>query len=216
MKGDKLVIKDEHRRAAQGIMDLLVAELRAHRGKYVLTIAGESGGGKSEIAAVLAEMIAGRGSECLIIQQDDYFIYPPQTNLNRRLEDIGWVGTTEVRLDLLDQNLADILAGKDEIEKPLALFVEDCIVTERIKVAGVRVIIVEGTYTSLLRNVQCRVFLEQDYHHTRPARLERAREAQDDFLEQVLQIEHEIISQHKAAADIIVRHDYSAARRERQ
>ena len=53
-----------------------------------------------------------------IIQQDDYFVYPPLTNLKMRQKDIGWVGTSEVKLELLDQNLADILAGKDEIKKP--------------------------------------------------------------------------------------------------
>ncbi|MCL0087174.1 hypothetical protein M1O24_00150 [Dehalococcoidia bacterium] len=212
MKGDKLIIKDEHRRAALGIMDLLWPELETHRGKYILTIAGESGSGKSEIAAVLAEMLAQRGIETLIIQQDDYFIYPPQTNLRMRLKDIGWVGESEVRLELLDQNLGEILAGKDEIEKPLAMFDEDCITTERIKVSGVGVIIVEGTYTTLLRNAQSRVFIDRDYHHTREARLERGREAQDAFLEQVLQIEHEIISRHKSAAGIIVGWDYSVSR----
>ena len=195
MKGDKLIIKDEHRRAALGIMDLLWPELEAHRGKYILTIAP--------------------GIESRIIQQDDYFIYPPQTNLRMRLKDIGWVGESEVRLELLDQNLGEILAGKDEIEKPLAMFDEDCITTERIKVSGVGVIIVEGTYTTLLRNAQSRVFIDRDYHHTREARLERGREAQDAFLEQVLRIEHEVISRHKSAADIIVWRDYSVAKSER-
>ena len=71
MKRDKLIIKDEHRRAALGIMDLLWPELEAHRGKYILTIAP--------------------GIESRIIQQDDYFIYPPQTNLRmRRRTSVGW------------------------------------------------------------------------------------------------------------------------------
>ena len=74
------------------------------------------------------------------------------------------------------------------------MFDEDCVIAERIKVAGAGVIIVEGTYTTLLRNAQSRVFIDRDYHHTREARLE-----------QVLRIEHEAISRHKSAADIIVR-----------
>ena len=214
MKGDKLVIKDQHWRAAQGIMDLIRTELESHPGKYVLTIAGESGSGKSEIASVLAEIISEHGYETLVIQQDDYFIYPPQTNLKMRLKDISLVGSSEVRLELLDQNLDGILEGNEEIEKPLAMFDEDCIITEKVKVSGVGVIVVEGTYTTLLRNAQCRVFLDRDYHHTRSARLERGREAQDDFLERVLQIEHQIISRHKSAADIIVGSDYFVVRRE--
>jgi hypothetical protein len=43
---------------------------------------------------------------------------------------------------------------------------------------------------------------------TRESRATRSREKQDDFLEQVLRIEHKIISKHKARAHIIVTRDY--------
>ena len=39
-------------------------------------------------------------------------------------------------------------------------------------------------------------------------RLERAREAQDDFLERVLEIEHRIISAHKNRADYLIDKQY--------
>lgn len=67
-----------------------------------------------------------------------------------RRKDINHVGLSEVRLDLLDQNLQDILAGREEIEKPLVIYEKDRICKERIKMEGVRVIIVEGTYTTTL------------------------------------------------------------------
>ncbi len=118
-------------------------------GKYILTIAGESGSGKSEIAAVLAEMLAERGIESLIIQQDDYFIYPPQTNLKMRLKDNRRVGISEVRLELLDRNMLDILSGKDEIEKPLAMFDEDCVRVIRIPAGPWELIRKEDIYEIL-------------------------------------------------------------------
>ena len=36
----------------------------------------------------------------VVLQQDDYFRLPPKSNHQKRLDDILWVGTGEVRLDL--------------------------------------------------------------------------------------------------------------------
>jgi len=56
------------------------------------------------------------GIKSIIIQQDDYFVYPPKTNAKMREKKISHVGLSEVRLELLNQNLRDILKGKDEID----------------------------------------------------------------------------------------------------
>ncbi len=210
MQGDKLIINDNHRRAAGGIFDILVPCLEGHRGVYVITIAGESGSGKSEIAAVLAESLSQNGVPNTILQQDDYFVYPPKTNAQKRRENIGHIGPTEVRLDLLDSNLADIISGKTDIEKPLVIFEEDRIDSEILNTAGIEAVIVEGTYTTLLENADMRVFIDRTFEDTKEDRALRGREAQDKFLERVLTIEHEIISTHKARADVIVTKDYNA------
>jgi uridine kinase len=52
------------------------------------------------------------------------------------------------------------------------------------------------------------VFINLTYRETLQSRLERAREAQDDFLERVLEIEHRIISAHKSRADYLVDKQY--------
>jgi uridine kinase len=144
----------------------------------------------------------------VIVQQDDYFIYPPRTNAATRREDIDWVGTSEVRLDLMDENLKQIRDGAATIVKPLVDFDADSIGEETIELDGVDVVLVEGTYTTLLRNADRRVFIDRSYVDTRAARELRAREAQDDFLERILTIEHVIISSHKGRADLIVTRDY--------
>jgi uridine kinase len=125
-----------------------------------------------------------------------------------RRQDIGWVGTGEVHLDLMDQNLADIIAGENTIDKPLVAFDEDRIDSERLSLEGVRVAIVEGTYTTCLENVHQRVFNARNYMDTKQARQKRAREKQDESLEKILRIEHEIISAQRSRADIIVNADY--------
>ncbi len=209
MIGDKLIIKEEHRKAARGIAALVLPKIGRAKGRYTITVAGESGAGKSEIAQALADRLEEEGVKSVILQQDDYFIYPPKTNDRKRREDPSHLGPEkEVRLDLIDENLRDILDGKKEIEKPLVIYQEDRITTERMNVEEAKVGIAEGTYTTLLDNVNTRVFIDRVYTDTKAARLERAREEQDDFLEKVLKREHEIISKHKARADIIVTKDF--------
>lgn len=213
MLGDKLLIKEEHIKAAKGINELLLSEIEKaieNKEKFVITISGESGAGKSEIAASLAQQLIENGIKSIILQQDDYFVYPPKTNDMMRRKNINHVGTSEVKLDLLDQNLRDILNGKKSIEKPLVIYEEDRAIMETITVEGVSVVIVEGTYTTLLENVQKRVFIDRIYLETTAARKERAREEQDEYLERILKIEHDIISKHKAKADIIVNRDFEA------
>lgn len=127
-----------------------------------------------------------------------------------REKDIGHVGTSEVRLDLMDRHLKDFLEGKNEIRKPLVYFEEDRISEEVLDLEGVKVAIAEGTYTTALDNVKLHVFIDRTYEDTRTVRARRAREAQDDFLEKILEIEHRIISANKARTQILVTGDYEA------
>jgi uridine kinase len=208
MRGDKLVIRQWHRQAAQKVAELLGPHLIAEKKKATISVAGESGAGKSEIASVLADALKDHGLSCAILQQDDYFVYPPKTNESMRRKDMGHVGLSEVRLDLLDQHLLEFLNGGSEIRKPLVIFEEDRIIEETLSVDLPQVLIAEGTYVTGLENVTKRVFIDRTYEDTRESRAARSREKQDDFLEQVLRIEHEIISKHKKLAHIIITRDH--------
>ena len=214
MKGDKLFIQEEHVRAARQVMSLLLPQITSTQSKFIAAIAGESGSGKSEVAAALAELLSEKGLTSIVLQQDDYFVYPPKTNAGMRQKDIRHVGLSEVRLALLDQNLEDIVAGKNEIEKPLVVFDEDRITAERVKLEEIKAVIVEGTYTTMLKNVNQRVFIDRVYVDTREARKRRSREDQDELLERILEIEHGIISSHKPQADIIITKDYEVRKNE--
>ena len=214
MKGDKLVIREEHVKAARQIAELLLPEIAGVEGKFVITIAGESGSGKSETASALSKLLSERSVASAILQQDDYFVYPPRTNAAMRRRDIDHVGTSEVRLALLDENLREVLEGHNNIEKPLVFFDEDETTTETVELQEIKVVIVEGTYTTLLKNVHRRVFIDRTYVDTREARKRRERDEQDEFLERVLWIEHGIISSHRLQANIIVSRDYEVRRNE--
>jgi uridine kinase len=212
MIGDKLVIQDVHRKAARGVLALLGPAIEACQGRYALAIAGESGSGKSETAAALAEQLREGGVKSVVFQQDDYFVFPPKTNTEMRKRAINHVGPSEVRLELLDRHIQEALDGKEAVRKPLVLYEEDRITAETLSLGGVKVVIAEGTYTTLLKNVQARIFIDRTYRETRRARGERGRETQDEWLESILALEHTIISAHKEQAQLLVSRDYDVVR----
>ncbi len=205
MIGDKLVITEYHlsngRKVALAFAELLKKSDRT----FTIAVAGESGSGKSETAATTAQELEKLGKKVLILGQDDYFVLPPKSNSARRLEGIDWVGPGEVRLDLLDEHLAAAKRGDTSITKPLVHFKENKIGEEIVSLEGVNVVIAEGTYTSILEEVDFRAFIDRTYHDTLKHRKKRARDpAEGEFINRVLEIEHEIISAHKARADIVL------------
>jgi uridine kinase len=210
MKGDILKIKPHHTAAARAVYDLLREEVKRAPGRFVLAVGGESGSGKSETAAELARLASEDGVPAVVLQQDDYFLLPPKTNARRRRADFSWVGRGEVRLALLDEHLGRLRdAAVAALEKPLSRFEEDELAAEVVPLAGVKLVVVEGTYTPALASPDRRLFIDRDYRATRAARAERAREGQDDFLERVLAREHELIAPLKDRADIVINPDYS-------
>lgn len=205
MIGDKLVITEYHRSAAAAIFNKLEKILADAEKPVAVTVAGESGCGKSETAAVLAELCNVAGYKALVLQQDDYFVYPPKTNHRKREEDLNWVGPQEVKLDLIEENIEAIKnSSEPELTKPLVNYDEDSVSSEKISVEGVKVIVVEGTYTTTLKNADLKAFIDRDYRQTKKARLKRSRDPHTDFLENVLSIEHEVISAHKKLAHIVI------------
>ena len=204
MRGDKILVQEKHRKASTDLAQVLFPLSRKIDGRYAISIGGASGSGKSELAVALAESLGEDGIGTTIIQQDDYFVYPPKTNDSRRRQDISRVGFAEVRLDLLDDHVKSILNGARTLDKPLVVYEEDRITQETRPLDGVDVVIIEGTYTTLLKNVHSRVFIARTYKQTLSARLKRDREPPDPFLDRVLRIEHRIISNHRHFAGIIV------------
>lgn len=214
MKGDVLIISDDHRKAARQAFGIIKEEIKGRNKKISITVAGESGAGKSEIAASLAEELDKGGFKTYVFQQDDYFVFPPKSNAEERKKDINHVGTSEVKLGLLDEHIDKARKSEGTITKPLVIFDEDRITSEEMDPSGFDVFIAEGTYTTLLDNADFRVFIDRDVNETRAARMKRNREKQDEFLEGILEIEHNIISNHKGLADIIITKDYEAVKNE--
>jgi uridine kinase len=205
MIGDKLIIEPYHTERAQELCQILQEQIQIG---FSITVAGESGAGKSELASELARLLNEQSVKTGILQQDDYFVFPPKTNHEMRRRNVEQVGPYEVKLDFLDSNLRSFKRGESPIYKPLVIFEEDRITTEEIDTSEFMVMIAEGTYTSLLKFVDFRVFIDRDYHHTLEARKKRARDKFDDFMRDVLEREHQVISQHKSMANAVVLADF--------
>jgi len=162
-EGDVLVIESHHRRVADGLARELIPAIRARGRRCAVTVAGESGCGKSETAAALSQQLAGSGIPSIVLGQDDYFALPPRSNDARRRTDPEWLGPhVEVRLDLLQANVDAALAGADSIEKPVVDYDANTVSTEQVSLAGITAVLVEGTYVSLLRHVDCRIFIDRN------------------------------------------------------
>jgi uridine kinase len=160
MIGDIVVPGAQHTAAAKAVFEIL--KDRIDDSRRAITIAGESGAGKSEIAVELSRIFLENGRKSFILQQDDYFFLPPRTNdLNRR-KSIRNVGLGEVNLVLMNEHIRRFkFSSSEKIEKPLVLFRENRVTKETIQTADLQILIAEGTYTSLLNNADFHVFIDR-------------------------------------------------------
>lgn len=211
MKGDVILVEEHHKRAARLIVPHILDKITEKAARYIITVAGESGSGKSETGKAIADELATHGIQAVILGQDDYFVLSPRMNDAKRREDPEWLGPhVEVKLDLLNQHLKDAIAGKTAIVKPLIEYENPVIGEETISLEGMKVVIAEGTYTSLLKHVDTRVFIARNRLETLEHRKKRSRagEADDPFIENVLVTEHKIIAGHKHLADFVITKEY--------
>ncbi len=207
MIGDKLVLEEGHKIVGQKICDAISDEILKHKAngsKYTISIAGESGAGKSEIAFVLHEKLKEKGINTEVLAQDDYFVFPPKTNHRFRGINIEQTGLSEVKLDLIDANLLSFKQKVDKIYKPLVIYDDDKITHEEFDVGSLDCLIAEGTYTTSLKYIDKRVFIDRTYFDSEEKRKKRARDKDADFINDVLEREHQIILKHKKLANIII------------
>lgn len=214
MKGDVLVLEKHHVDAGEEIASYIMPKIKNIKRRYIVTVSGESGSGKSETAKALSDALNNRNVKCAVLCQDDYFILPPKSNDKKRREDDAWLGPhAEVKMSLLNQHILEALSGAGTIVKPLVNYNDNSISQELLDLEGIKVVIIEGTYTALLRHVDCKVFINRNRLDTLEHRQKRNRgnEANDPFIEDVLKIEHKIIAGHQYLADIIISKDFKVS-----
>ncbi len=115
--------------------------IEADADRYVITVAGESGSGKSETGKAIADELGACGISTVLLGQDDDFVLPPTSNdAKRRADDTRLGPHVEVRLDILEQNLLDTLELRRERNRGKEVgdpFIEDVLLEHQI-IAGHR------------------------------------------------------------------------------
>lgn len=215
MKGDVVLLQERHITAARAIVAGIIDQINSKSSRFVITVAGESGSGKSETALAISNELTKFGIKSIVLGQDDYFYLPPKLNSAKRHEDPDWLGPhVEINFSALEQNLIDAVENKAAIEKPLVDYNANKIESETINLDNVKVVIAEGTYTSLLKHVDIKVFISRDWMKTLEDRRIRNRgnEVNDPFTEQILATEHKIIAGHKQLADFLISDEFEVMR----
>lgn len=211
MKGDIIILEEHHKKAAYTIVSQIVEKIKHKSTRYTISVAGESGSGKSETAVALADELEKYGVKSVVLAQDDYFHLPPKSNDLKRKEDPEWLGPhTEIKFDILENNLKDAINWKDEITKPLIDYNQNSVEEMKVNLIGIKVVIAEGTYTSLLKHLDTRIFIARNRLDTLEHRIKRNRgnEIRDSFTEQILITEHKIIAGHRQLADFVITKEY--------
>jgi uridine kinase len=176
----------------------------------IITIAGESGCGKTTLGRAMEQVFTLKGYKTLLLHQDDYFKLPPKQNHQQRVDDFSKIGVEEVLIDQLDQDIRKIKQKKDfKLTIPVMNWVTDTREFKQIDIKGTQVVIIEGTYTTLLKEADHRIFMSASHEQTRQNRINRNRETVTDFIEKVLEKESSIIQSHKPLSDIILSPDGS-------
>jgi uridine kinase len=179
--------------------------------RLVIGVAGESGSGKSTAAAQLAELLNGRGIPTAFINQDNYFVRPPRTNHEFRLQDLASVGPQEVQLALIAEHVRAFREGRT-VTTPVVNYPENRFDSVSRDFAGLQVLIVEGTYTLMIDGLDVRVFLEATHRDTHERRLARNRDIWEPIIDTILDIEHRLIAPQADRAHWLIDRDFHLRR----
>lgn len=181
-------------------------ELRTSSTRLVIGFAGESGSGKTETARAVADALTQAGRPALLLHQDDYFHRPPATNHAWRETDLAHVGPHEVDRPRLAALVEAFRRGENGVAGQVVDYANDRFLPATLDFGAIAVLCLEGTYVLSLPGLDRRVFLAATHEETRARREARARAASEltPFVARVLAIEHAIIRQQQAIADVVI------------
>lgn len=205
---ESIEIKQDYFGLSHKIIAALEKQSLLNKKKAVIGICGESGSGKSVTAKCLKLTLEKSGIFSLILHMDCYFKLPPKNNHEKRKEDIAWVGVGEVKMDLWQSHINAFKSNAENLTLPVVDYEKNLFFDYQQNLEQVSVLIVEGGYAFYLEELDYKIFLEKNYKDTLEARRSRTREVYDPFVEQVLAIEHNLVSSCQHKADMSITKDY--------
>ena len=221
MIGDKPLIGESHLMRAGLIFPELLA--RAQKtDKFVVAIGAGSGAGKSEIGALTGSRFIQAGLPAYVLSCDNYPHLPPRTNEKQRTDLFAaggeqalrqYLGTTqEIDFHRLEGIVAAFKRGEPQVDLRIINNPENRVEFERkpLDVSGLKVLVLEGTWSHKIAGVDCKVFLATNPEETKAHRIARARDKGllegegFKFTEMVLKIEQETLDRLKQQADLVI------------
>lgn len=224
MPGDQIRIGDSHISKAQTVFPVLIDKLNhmkeddPSRSKFVVSVYGGSGVGKSEIASLLSFYLNDAGIPSYIMSGDNYPHRIPKYNDAER-ERIHAEGGVEALTSYLGSELE---INFKEVNEILRLFhsgeeviylrrmgrAETELWYEPVRLGGAEVLVLEWTHgnNDHLRGIDIPIFLSSTPAETLAHRIRRGRDGNPDspFITMVLGIEQDLLTSQVQKAGIIV------------
>jgi uridine kinase len=206
MQNQVITITDKHRAAAQLILERVLIERTP---KFIMTVTGEVGTGKSTVSYLLAKLLKDLGIRTKIMDLDNYYKTSPLDRKEWRLKHgLDHVGPEEYNWNKIYENIEDFKQSK-KATMPLVDLLTDYVDELTTDFSGVDILIIKGLYSIKCKESKIRVFIELSYQDALDQNLYVASETTDDFRLKVMQKEQEMVRLLKKDANFFIDFDNS-------
>jgi|APDOM4702015159_1054818.scaffolds.fasta_scaffold04498_1 uridine kinase len=204
MLNDVVTIEKKHTNAANTLYDRVI---RDRKTKFIVTISGEVGTGKCEIAHELGRKLIEQGISVKLLHMDNYYHIPPLERLEwRKKQGLEKIGYDEYDWDKINKIIDDFRMNKKSVIPVVDLFTQkvDQLHTD---FKDIEILIIEGLYSIRINQSDLRVFIELTYEDTWDEQKLTHKEVLDDFRMEVLAHEHKAVQSLKGLADFYIDFD---------
>jgi uridine kinase len=210
MLGDILLINDMHKSAADAIAKQVLSE----RGKmpksykFILSISGEAGSGKSELSHSIALHLKKEHIRVKVIHTGNYYkVQPLLITEWRKTKGIESVGMSEYDWNLLSRNIEDYKEERESMMPCIDVVPEqvDKLITDFKKIDF---LIISGLYAIKADGADLRVFVDLSYKEILAIKNINPKDFADEFHLKVLEKEHQNVQSLKPLADLIINKNY--------
>lgn len=205
MTGDKLILKPIHYKKSKQVLKALIPFY--FREKFTVTIGGESGTGKTEIASLLQESLWSEHKiRSKVLHIDDFYTVLWQSrNETRKKKGLDSVGIKEIDWEKVNKIIEDFYnTSKKYLDSQRIHKYVNAIEYCKISNKHIDILIIEGLYANCLNEIDLKVYLEGSIKETKLFREERGKEKIDKFRIKVLNRERKEVLKTKKDIDLLI------------
>lgn len=205
MQNQIITISSKHKETANLIYDKIKDNITP---KYILTVTGEVGTGKSTVCYLLGRLFREQGLKVKIMELDNYYKIPPLERKEwRKKNGIESVGPNEYDWDKIYKTIDDFKNNRITKMPYVDLFTDyvDELTTD---FNGVDILIIKGLYSIKCKESKFKVFIELTYEEAKSVNHYVENEDVDDFRMKVIAKEQEEVQKLKEGVDFFVDFDY--------